>query len=229
MVLGAASGVLLAPSFAHYVPYFPAIGGYTPMYGNYYSGGYSGYTSPGYSGVGETNSRTEIPRERSVTLPRSRQDAAKAERLIARGDESFAKGSYTVAIARYREAAQVAPDAFDARLRHALALVAARKYAAAARVFFEAADLRSDWAGMHVNLERLYGPLRLTAATAALVQSADRDASNGELALSAGLQLYFSGQQQAAARYFQRATQLGADKYNRLADVLKHAQKQPGE
>jgi tetratricopeptide (TPR) repeat protein len=199
------------------------------MYGNYYSGGYPGYASPGYSGGGETSSGTDIPHARSSTLPHSRQDAAKAERLIARGDESFTKGSYTVAIARYREAAQAAPDAFDGRLRQALALVAAQKYAAAARLFFAAADLRSDWARTHVDLERLYGPGRLTAATAALVQSSDRDATNGELALSAGLQLYFSGQHKAAIRYLQRATQLGADKHSRLAEVIKHAEERPGE
>ena len=108
-LVGGPRGVLLAPVYASFVPYRPLVGGYAPTYNNY-------SYSPG-DGIAESV-RTDV-RERPAASLRLRQNVVKSEQLIARGDESFAKGAYASAIARYRAAAQVAPDTFNARLRQA--------------------------------------------------------------------------------------------------------------
>lgn len=203
-----ASGVLLP--YVYY-PIYPVPNySYTPI------NAYPWYVAP--SSPGETQEGFELPRVSSF------DERAKAEKLVARGDSSFARRQYAGAIARYQEAVQAAPDVADSRIRLVLALIAERRYPAAARAFFEALDAQKDWSESELNLEGHYSPGQLAKTKRLLTRLVDADPMNAELALALGIQLFFTGQRDKAELYFNRAVQLGADEKNRLAGFLRQTQ-----
>jgi tetratricopeptide (TPR) repeat protein len=216
-LLGGSGGVLLtAPN----VLYYPLGYRYTPSYGNYYMPAYDNtYTLGNREATGATLQAENRGSSRARRV-RSRYDLTKSEKLIASGDAKFAEKQYVLAIARYREAARAAPDASEARLRQALALIAAEKYSAAARVIDEALALRADWNDSTLHLDQLYARGELAKTTRVLTDLVESDPRDAELALALGAQLFFSGQREKAEPYFSRAARLGGERDGRLSAFL---------
>lgn len=152
-----------------------------------------------------------------VTIrPSSYEDKQRSRKLVGEGDASFARRSYVSAAARYQEAIRVAPDAADAYPRAALALVARRKYPAAANSMLAAFDAQANWFDAPP-LGSLYAPGELEKTTSRLQRLVDSNPMNAQFALALGVQLFFTGDREQAQLYLNRAEQLGIDKQGRLA------------
>jgi tetratricopeptide (TPR) repeat protein len=164
------------------------------------------------------------PPRLSMIKPSSRansdDDRAKAEKLLADGDERFGKQQLSAALERYRAAAQLAPNLPGAYLRQGFALVAQKKYVPAVRMYHRSLELAADWSRSVVRLDELYGEERSRRTTQLLTQAAEADPLDADLAFLLAMQLFFTDQRDRAQLYFVRAEFLGGNQDHLLDAFL---------
>ncbi len=147
-------------------------------------------------------------------------DRAKADKLLADGDERFGKQQLSAALERYRVAAQLAPNLADAYLRQGFTLVAQKKYVPAVRLYHRSLELAADWSRSVVRLDELHGEERSRRITKLLTKSAEAEPLDADLAFLLAMQLFFTGQRDRAQLYFVRAEFLGGNQDHLLDAFL---------
>lgn len=151
----------------------------------------------------------------------SPQAAEKIERLIAAGDEQFARQKYAAASQRYQSAAQISRTSAEAHFRHGFALIAQGSYRQASAAFRHGLVLQSDWSQSPFQLAQLYAPGALEKVNARLDSKLVDNPVDGPLLAAIGMQRYFSGNRERAAIYLAQAGQLGALDLATLAVFLR--------
>jgi Tfp pilus assembly protein PilF len=98
----------------------------------------------------------------------------------------------------------------EACFHEAFALMALGRYSQAAKMLKRGLALDPTWPKSGFKLSDLYGENRLAknAHVDALAKAANLDPLDGDLLFVVGVWLYFDGQLQRAAPFFQRAAQL---------------------
>jgi tetratricopeptide (TPR) repeat protein len=209
-----------APGYANYYPsYYP--NNYYPNYypsPNYSLNSYSlSGDYPSQRGQSEQlNPATSAKAESKLRVsdPKSK---AKAEKLLAAGDEAFGKQKYSSAVEQYQSAAKLAPDLAEPKLRQGLALVAQKRYPAAIKAFRRGLEIRRDWTDSPLRLDQLYAEGALAKVNQTLTKAVEAKPANSDLLVALGMQLFFDGQRDRAGTYFARAAGLGANR-DRLFD-----------
>jgi len=138
---------------------------------------------------------------------------AKAGKFIAYGNTNFAAQKYLAALGRYKTASQVAPDLADTYLRQGFALVALARHEPAIKAFRRALQLQGDWSTSPVRLDQLYdGDLvAKTSHLENLAKVVEANPFNADMLALLALELYFDGQRDRAAMFFERCSQLGGN------------------
>jgi tetratricopeptide (TPR) repeat protein len=163
------------------------------------------------AGSSRVPSNEITPDQRSLPRVTSGQSLTLATKFIGYGDTHFHNQQYSEAYQRYRKAIEVAPNLADAAFRQGFALLAMGKHDPAAKAIKRGLSLDDGWPKSSFSVNDLYGASSLakTAHLDALAKAAEDDASNGDLLFLLGVFLYFDGQRQRAAPFFDRAAQLG--------------------
>jgi Tfp pilus assembly protein PilF len=140
----------------------------------------------------------------------SHDSLALASKFIAFGDAHFRAQRYGDAYQRYRTAVETAPGMAEACFHEAFALMALGRYSQAAKMLKRGLSLDPTWPKSGFKLSDLYGENRLAknAHVDALAKAANLDPLDGDLLFVVGVWLYFDGQRERAAPFFQRAAQL---------------------
>jgi len=220
---------LYTPGYASYYPnYYP--GYYPTNYPNYYPNYYSNAYPGAMSGAAQWNGTGGPQRDMSDLVERGTlakaksklrmsdpKSKAKAEKLIAVGDEAFGKQKYSSAVEQYKLAARLAPDLAEPCMREGFALVAAKRYVAAVKAFRRGVEIRPDWTDSPLRLDQLYAEGALAKTDQALTKALELKPADADLLVAQGMQLYFDGQGDRAGTYFARAAGLGANR-DRLLD-----------
>jgi tetratricopeptide (TPR) repeat protein len=138
------------------------------------------------------------------------ESTALGQKFIGYGDLWFAKGKYFEASARYRDAAQSAPQLADAYFREGFALTAMGRYAAAVKAIRRGLAIDPRWPDSPFTLDELYGPNAVGKAAhfAALTGAVRENPRDADVAFLLGVYLYFNGQRDLAANAFDRAARL---------------------
>ncbi len=194
---------------------------------SFYPATMSGYL-PNYSTRRNYYPRQALPDEdkHAVKVPTasSSEALAQARAALDEGDAKFAKRRYAAAISSYKRAARAAPELAEPHLRQALAMLAMRKYGPARQEFFESLELGGGNDGTPAPaVEKLSTSGDFEKTTKVLERLAAIDPLDAEIALALGIQLYCGGQREQAAKYFNRAASLGADKQRLLMRFLPDA------
>jgi tetratricopeptide (TPR) repeat protein len=136
-----------------------------------------------------------------------------AGKYIGFGDTHFRNQKYSEAYERYRRAGQTAPQVADAWFRQGFALAAMGRYETAAKAIKRGLDVDPDWAQSEFHLSDLYGndEMAKKAHLDAMAKAAQEDGHNGDLLFLLGVHLFFDGQADKAATFFQRASQIGGN------------------
>jgi len=162
-------------------------------------------------------SKTTIERkardERPAAARVSNKDAlVRAGKFLGYGDNHFSAQRYNDAYQRYKKAAESAPDLAEAYFRQGYALIAMGRYELAAKAIKRGLELDRGWARSAFRNAELYGPDSQAAKKAhldALAKAATDAPEAPDLLFLLGVLLYFDGQAERAAPFFQRADQLG--------------------
>lgn len=141
-----------------------------------------------------------------------------AWRFITFGDLHFSNEKFGEAYQRYRKAAEIVPELADAYFRQGFALVGAGRYEMAAKALKRGIALDAAWPRSAFRLSELYGGNQRAKAAhlEALAAASEKDANNADLLFLLGVCLFFDGQRDRAALFFERAGQLAGP-----ADHLK--------
>lgn len=150
------------------------------------------------------------PRRNRPTRASNPEAISRAERFIGFGDTQFRNQKYSDALDRYRKAVTAAPRLAEARWRQGYAQVALGHYEAAAKAFKLGLKADPTWPRSGFENDWLYGPNSRAKSThlEAIAEAADKEPANGDLLFLIGVYLYFDGQVERAAPFFQRAAQL---------------------
>jgi tetratricopeptide (TPR) repeat protein len=217
------------PGYASYYPnYYP---GYYPTnyYPNYYPGTYPNATAAAaqWNGTGgpqrdasDLIERGTLAKAKSKLRTSDPKSKAKAEKLIAAGDEAFGKQKYSSAVEQYKSAARLAPEAAEPCMREGFALVAAKRYVAAVKAFRRGLAIRPDWTDSPLRLDQLYAEDAMAKTNQALTKALELKPADADLLVAQGMQLYFDGQRDRAGTFFARAAGLGANRDRLLDDFL---------
>ncbi len=194
-----------------FVPYWYGYGPSDPTPTPSYSFGGAG--NPNRIGVAPNDTLPNPPIRRPSMLkplPRiaSPQLLGKIDKLIADGDEQFARQKYAVAAEHYRAAIQ--KGSADAHFRQGFALVALGNYKGAVTAFRNGLTLKQDWTNSPFQLDQIYAPGALDKMNARLARKLTDNPLEPNLLASLGMQLYFSGDREKSALYVSQAAQLGA-------------------
>jgi hypothetical protein len=135
---------------------------------------------------------------------------ARANRLLAVGDEHFHNQKYHDAYQRYKTAVATAPDMAEAYFRQGLALATIGQYEPAVKSLKRGLQLNSDWPRSQFRLETLYGPnvLAKTAHREMLAQAATDHPQEAGLLFLLAVELYFDNQMERSRPFFLRARAL---------------------
>jgi hypothetical protein len=158
-----------------------------------------------------------VEHNRARPAPRVRETndevRTRAARRLAMGDDDYRAQRYGEAYSTYRRAAEIAPDLYEVYFRQGQALVALRRYDDALKAFKRGLDLDPNWPRRPMRLTELYGPNQ--AAYVAHLEALAKDAvarpGDASPILLLGIELYSSGQQDRAKRFFEQATALAGD------------------
>lgn len=195
------------------IPLGPWLGGVT---GSYLGPSYLGPAAP-----------TPLPAAPRIDLRRDREadesnekpprgssgsSVAVAKKFLEYGDARFRAKQYAFAYGRYKRAAETAPGLADGFFREGFARIATGQYDLAAKAFQRGLEIDPKWVHSGFSLDRLYGENQpeKTAHLERLAAAANREPQRGELLFLVGLFLYFDGQPERAAPFFERAIQRGA-------------------
>jgi len=143
-------------------------------------------------------------------------------RFIGFGDAYFAGQKYYDAYSRYKDAAQAAPTLADAYFRQGIALFAAGRYELAAKALRRGLALDPNWPASDFRLDELYGQNQMAKAAHidALAKAADAQPHNADLLFLLGVALYFNGQADQAATFFQKSNQMAVGDNGHLRPFL---------
>jgi hypothetical protein len=135
---------------------------------------------------------------------------AMAWRYIGFGDARFAEQRYSEASQRYHTASGDAPQLADAWFRQGFAFIAEGRYDQAAIAMKRGLKLNPNWAKSDFNLKDLYGPdvLAKKAHRDVLAEAAEARPNDPDLLFLLGVHLYFDGQADRAAAFFNRANEI---------------------
>ena len=154
-------------------------------------------------------------RPRAGQAPGEANDDAmtQARRIVALGDRHFANQRDSDALQRYKKAAETAPKLAEAHMRLAYAQVALGHYDQAAKAMKRGLVLDPKWPNSGFTNNELYGSGQLAKLSHIdkLAAAATAHPDNPDLLFLVGVYLYFDGQAERAAPFFQRAVQLGGD------------------
>jgi hypothetical protein len=196
--------------------------GYTPLFPSY---SYFGYDAT-YSPVPNLARATPIvtppapapaPANDPDPVPRGKitnaEQRALAGKFIGYGDANFGKQRYLAAIERYKRASNTAPEMAEPYFRQAIAWVALGQPENAAIAYRRALKIQATWSGPPFRLDQLYvgTPAIKTAHLETLAKAAEANPFNSEILLVLGMELYFDGQPDRAALFFERCSQLGGN------------------
>lgn len=153
-----------------------------------------------------------IAEEKKPPVPRAINPETRglAWRFITFGDLHFMNEKFGEAYQRYRKAAEVVPELADAHFRQGFALVGSGRYEMAAKALKRGIALEPAWARSAFRLNDLYNANQRAKAAhvEALAAAAEKDPNNGDLMFLLGVCLFFDGQRDRAAPFFERAEQL---------------------
>ena len=158
-----------------------------------------------------------VEHNRARPAPRVRETndevRTRAARRLAMGDEDYRAQRYGEAYSTYRRAAEIAPDLYEVYFRQGQALVALRRYDDALKSFKRGLDLDPNWPRRPMRLTELYGPNQAAfiAHLEALAKEAVARPGDSSPILLLGIELYSSGQQGRAKRFFEQAAALAGD------------------
>lgn len=155
----------------------------------------------------------EAARNREALANRRATNAeavALGQRFMHTGDEYFRNGRYSLAMDRYRSAAQASPRVADVYFRQGFALIALGRFESAAKAIKRGLDLQPEWPRSPFRLTDLYGEREKEkgAHLEAIAKTADAKGATSDLLFLIGLSLYFDGKPDRASPFFQRAGQL---------------------
>ena len=158
-----------------------------------------------------------VEHNRARPAPRVRETndevRTRAARRLAMGDEDYRAQRYGEAYSTYRRAAEIAPDLYEVYFRQGQALVALRRYDDALKSFKRGLNLDPNWPRRPMRLTELYGPNQAAfiAHLEALAKDAVARPGDSSPILLLGIELYSSGQQDRARRFFEQAAALAGD------------------
>lgn len=134
----------------------------------------------------------------------------KAEESLAIGDVLFREQKFHSALQRYKLASQLAPNMAETYWRQGHALVATANYELAGGAFKRALALDSSIARGGFQLDELYRGAAMAKSShlESLAGWALTRGDSSEPYFLMGVQLYYDGQHERAARFFSRATEL---------------------
>jgi hypothetical protein len=160
-------------------------------------------TKPGFGVLANPNPQPAAPQVRATNEP----TRFRAMQFMAAGDEHFRKQRFNSAYQRYKDAGTTAPDLAEAFFRQGFALAAMSQYSSAAKAIKRGLQLKPDWPESGFRLDVIYGDNHLakTAHRDALAQAATEQPGNGDLLFLLGIALYFDGQADRSAIFFERA------------------------
>ena len=135
----------------------------------------------------------------------SRQDSAKADRLVKLGDNLFRAGNLPRAVERYRQAEKAAGNLALPHLRLAQVAFLKQDYKLAADRLREAITAQGGWLATTPNIVGLYGePSTFHEAMTLLETHLQATPNDREAWFVLGFQLYASGETQKASDVFLR-------------------------
>lgn len=164
---------------------------------------------PQYSGEA-TGSYTRLLR--FDRLPgSSKRDIEAAERYLALGDEQFAKGEFTAALRRYRQASTAAPDFAAPHFRQAFAYVAANRSDFAAGAFRRGLGFDPAWNETRFDLAALCGDsaTKFEEHAATLRTKAEGRTADSDAYFTLGVLHFLKNDDQAAKTYFDAVYHIG--------------------
>jgi hypothetical protein len=168
------------------------------------------------------------PEEKKPQPPRAINPETRglAWRFISFGDLHFMNEKFGEAYQRYRKAGEIVPDLADAHLRQGFALVGCGRYEMAAKSLKRGIGLDPSWPRSAFRLNELYNANQRAkvAHIEALAAASEKDPNNGDLLFLLGVCLFFDGQRDRAAPFFERAEQLAGQ-----ADYLRGFLEQVGK
>jgi len=134
----------------------------------------------------------------------------KAEQYLAAGDLLFREQQFHSALQRYKLAAQMAPDMAEAYWRQGHALIATANFDLAGGAFKRAVALDADVSRGGFKLDELYGAAAMAKAAhlESLAGWALTRTMSSDSYFLMGVQLQYDGQEDRAARFFDRAADL---------------------
>lgn len=202
---------------------FPNGPGYTVLY-PYAGYPYSApvYPSPQIFGVPGPSTDPAVPPSRPEREERpaaqrgtNRDSLALAGKFIGYGDNHFAAQRYNEANQRYKTAAGVAPGLAEACFRQGFALTAMGRYELAIKAFKRGLDLDPAWAASGFRIDTLYRDNEMAKKSHldALAKATSGEQLDPDMLFLLGVLLYFDGQSERAAPFFQRANQLANSPY----------------
>jgi tetratricopeptide (TPR) repeat protein len=235
MTAGSMNMHFYAPGYANYYPsnYYPNYypGYYPTNYPNYYPNYNPNAVSAAASQSGNNGSRQgltnsdefdKVAKARCKIRASDLKSKAKADKLIAAGDEAFRKQKYAAAVQQYQSAARAAGDLAEPYLRQGFALVAQQRYVAAVKAFRRGLEIRHEWTDASLRLDQLYAEDALTKTNQALTKAVETRPGDPDRLVALGMQLFFDGQRDRAGMYFARAAGLGANRDRLLDDFLSN-------
>jgi hypothetical protein len=145
-------------------------------------------------------------------MPRKTNEEAhkRAWRHIDAGDALFADHKFNEAYQRYRRASQAAPDLAEGYFRQGFGQTATGRFGVAARTFKRGLQIDPLWPQTDFQLRNLYGndPRWFNEHLEALAKNSEEMPQNADLLFLLGIQLHFSGDQERARAFFERAQKL---------------------
>lgn len=166
----------------------------------------------GRAGMGASTSDRRTRDDGSISQRgTSPESLTLAGKFIGFGDNNFAAQRYNDANQRYKKAAEIAPGLADAYFRQGFALIAMGRYESAVKALKRGLDIEPKWAQYDFRLATLYrdSDMAKRAHLDALAKAATEAPTDVDLLFLVGVFLYFDGQTERAAPFFQRAAQLG--------------------
>ena len=211
-------------NYPNYYPgYYPS--NYPNYYPNYYPGAASAAaslsgTSASQQGASNLDERGSFAKSGSKIRASDRKSKAKAEKLMAGGDDAFRQQKYPAAVQQYQSAARAAGDLAEPHLRQGFALVAQQRYVAAVKAFRRGLEIRREWTDSSLRLDQLYAEGALAKANQALTKAVETRPGDADRLVALAMQLFFDGQRDRAGTYFARAASLGANRDRLLDDFM---------
>jgi hypothetical protein len=173
------------------------------------------------SGFGSSTRRDDEPAEpKKSDRGANSQSNAQAWKYIGYGDARFVEQKYSEANERYRTAARTAPQLADALFRQGFALLAMGRYEPALTAIKRGMKLDPNWANSDFELKTLYGDDeagKKDAHREAIATALEKNPNDPDLLFLLGVHLYFDGQAERAAKFFQHAQKIAGDD----ADYMK--------